>query len=91
MELEVVPVDIDYNIDSIDGGHDASIRKRLGSKLDTKSKCDLFKVDLCKSSGNEDKLFIAEIFCYKLASDIIAGENKSIVGGIYRELDVLWV
>ena len=91
MEFQVVPVDIDNNINSIDGRHDASISKRLGSKLDTKSKGDLFKVDLCKSSGDEDELFIAEIFCDKLASDIIAGENKSIVGGINRELDVLWV
>ena len=91
MEFEVVSVDIDDNINGIDGRYYASISKRLCSKLDTKSKCDLFKVDLCKSSGNEDKLFIAEIFCDKLASDIIACENKGIVGGVNRELDILWV
>ena len=91
VEFEVVSVDIDNNVDSLYGWHDASIRQGLGCEGNAKSKSDLVKVDLSEPSSNENELLGTEILGDELASNIAAGQNEGVLGGVNGKLHVLGV
>ena len=61
MELEVVAVNIDNDVDGVNGWDNSAVSKGLGLERDTKLELDLLKVDLSSTGGNEDGLLEVEV------------------------------
>ena len=60
MNVNIVLVNINLHIHSIDSWHDSSISKCLSGKLEANTNADLVNIDVSMTCGNEDPFFGVE-------------------------------
>ena len=70
VELEVVAIDVNNNIDSVDCWYDSPVSECLSRERHTQLKLDLLKVDFRESRCNEDGLLETEVLGQEGSSEV---------------------
>lgn len=88
LDVDVIFIDIDGDIDSLDSRDDTSISEGLSLKLEAEANVDSVHVDFEVPCGNEDPRVAAERVSVELGAKLVGLENEGVVLNVLLKDDV---